>query len=80
MLVAVLVGVAHARHAPGAPVQRRERAALADLAALLADGLDEADVLQVARDADPEVGPVGRRAQALGARDALGHDRGPPDL
>ena len=39
MLGSVFVAVANARHAAGAPVQRRERAALADLGPLLADGL-----------------------------------------
>jgi hypothetical protein len=80
VLVALLVGVAHARHAPGAPAQRSERAALTDVGALFTRPLDQADVLEVARDADAVVDPVGRRAQALDAGDALGNELDPPDL
>ncbi len=75
------VAVADAGDATGAPVQRLEAAALADLGPLLARCLDEADVLEVARHADAEVVAGGGRPHALGhdrplgANAELAHDR-----
>src|SRR5208283_5647798 len=68
-LIALDGAVAHARHAARAPAQPLHRAALANLRALLACGLDELDVLQVAGHADAVVDPVGGGANALAARD-----------
>ncbi len=76
------LGVAHSDHPAPAPQQRLHGAMLAHLHALLPDGFDELDVLQVPWHADAVVDAVRSRAQPLERMSTLGlyvcpaHQRG----